>query len=88
VGDLVHKLEEFLLERYSLEGLPNKVMAAEYKLALTDEAILVAELEKTQRALEHCGIAVEAGSKPKPKGRATKKQATTSTTKRKPKKKP
>ena len=38
--------------RYALEGLPNKVMAAEYRLALPDEKLLVAELERTQRALE------------------------------------
>ena len=37
---------------YSLEGLPNKVMAAEYRMALPDEKLLTAELEKTQRALE------------------------------------
>lgn len=86
VGLILCAEHDEAVARYSLEGLPNKVMAAEYKLALPDEAILVAELEKTQRALEHRGIPVEAGSKPKRK--ATKKRATPSTAKRKPKKKP
>jgi predicted nuclease of restriction endonuclease-like (RecB) superfamily len=35
--------------RYALEGLPNKVLAAEYKMNLPDEQILVAELQKTQK---------------------------------------
>jgi hypothetical protein len=62
------------------------VMAAEYKLALPNEAILVAELEKTQRALEHRGLPIEAASKPKLRKTATKERATSSTAKRKPKK--
>jgi predicted nuclease of restriction endonuclease-like (RecB) superfamily len=37
---------------YSLEGLPNKVMAAEYQTMLPNEQLLADELEKTQRELE------------------------------------
>ena len=37
---------------YALEGLPNKVMAAEYRMALPEEKVLTAELEKTQRAMK------------------------------------
>lgn len=37
---------------YSLEGLPNKVMASEYKLALPDEKLLEEELQHTKRAIE------------------------------------
>lgn len=37
---------------YALDGLPNTVMAAEYKLALPDEKLLVEELKRTQRAIE------------------------------------
>jgi len=37
---------------YALDGLPNKVMAAEYRMALPEEKVLTAELEKAQRALE------------------------------------
>jgi hypothetical protein len=40
------------LARYALEGLPNKVMAAEYRVALPDEELLVAEIEKTRHLLE------------------------------------
>jgi hypothetical protein len=37
--------------KYSLEGLPNRVLAAEYKLALPDEKRLVSELKATQKRL-------------------------------------
>ena len=37
--------------RYALDTLPNQVMAAEYRSVLPDEAMLVAELERTRRAL-------------------------------------
>jgi predicted nuclease of restriction endonuclease-like (RecB) superfamily len=38
--------------RYALEGLPNKVLAAEYRTALPDEKILIAELERSRKMLE------------------------------------
>jgi len=38
--------------RYALEGLTNTVMAAEYRMALPDEKMLAAELERTRRMLE------------------------------------
>jgi len=38
--------------RYALEGLPNKVLAAEYRMALHDEKVLVAELEHMRKMLE------------------------------------
>ena len=37
--------------KYALEGLPNKVLAAEYKLVLPDEKKLEKEVEKTQKQL-------------------------------------
>lgn len=37
---------------FALEGLPNKVMAAEYRTVLPKEPILVAEIEKTIHAIE------------------------------------
>jgi len=40
------------LAHYALEGLPNKVLAAEYKTVLPDEKTLVAEINKTRKALE------------------------------------
>jgi predicted nuclease of restriction endonuclease-like (RecB) superfamily len=37
---------------YALDGLPNEVLAAEYRLALPDEATLAQELARTRRELE------------------------------------
>jgi hypothetical protein len=39
------------LAHYALEGLPNKVLAAEYKTVLPDEEVLAAELDRTQQRL-------------------------------------
>lgn len=39
------------LAHYALEGLPNKVLAAEYRTALPDEEVLAAELDRTQQRL-------------------------------------
>jgi len=40
------------LAKYALEGLPNKVLAREYKLALPAEKQLADEIEKTRERLE------------------------------------
>jgi hypothetical protein len=40
---------------YSLENLPNKVLAAEYRTTLPDEKTLAAELECKRRLLESRG---------------------------------
>ena len=40
------------MAHYALEGLPNKVLAAEYQTVLPDEQLLAEELEKTRRELE------------------------------------
>lgn len=37
---------------YALEGLPNKVLAAEYQTVLPDEKLLAEELDRTRRELE------------------------------------
>ena len=39
------------MAKYALEGLPNKVLAAEYRTALPDERVFVEEIEKTRRQL-------------------------------------
>ena len=39
------------LARYALEGLSNKVLAAEYRTALPDEEVLAAELDRTRQLL-------------------------------------
>ena len=38
--------------RYALEGLPNKILAAEYQTVLPDEQLLADELIKTRHTLE------------------------------------
>ena len=38
--------------RYALDGLPNKVLAAEYQTVLPDEKLLADELARTRRELE------------------------------------
>ena len=37
--------------RYALEGLPNKVRAAEYRTTLPDEEILASEIDRTRQAI-------------------------------------
>jgi hypothetical protein len=39
------------LAHYALQGLPNKVLEAEYMTALPDEEVLAAELDRTQQRL-------------------------------------
>ena len=41
------------LARYALDGLPNKIMAANYKTVLPDAEVLQKELEKTRLMLEN-----------------------------------
>lgn len=45
------------LARYALDGLPNKIMAANYKTVLPDAEVLQQELEKTRLMLESRGTA-------------------------------
>lgn len=40
------------LAHYALEGLPNKVLASEYKRVLPDEKVLAKELERTRHELD------------------------------------
>lgn len=50
VGLILCAEKDHAVAKYALEGLPNKVMAAEYRTRLPDEATLVEAVEKTQRA--------------------------------------
>ncbi len=56
VGLILCAQKDYAVAHYALEGLPNKVLAAEYRTALPDEKTLVAEIEKTRRRLEEQGI--------------------------------
>jgi len=51
VGLILCAEKDTAVAKYALEGLPNKILAAEYKLALPDEKLLQSELSKTQKLL-------------------------------------
>jgi predicted nuclease of restriction endonuclease-like (RecB) superfamily len=52
VGLILCAEKDDAIAKYALEGLPNKVLAREYMLALPDEKRLAAEIEKTRYLLE------------------------------------
>jgi predicted nuclease of restriction endonuclease-like (RecB) superfamily len=52
VGLILCSMPDDALAKYALEGLPNKVLAREYKLALPEEKALAEELEKTRLMIE------------------------------------
>jgi len=52
VGLILCAEKDSAVAHYSLDGLPNKVMASEYKLALPEEKLLEQELERSKRVIE------------------------------------
>lgn len=52
VGLILCARKNDAIAKYALTGLPNKVLAAEYKINLPDEKLLADELNKTRRMLE------------------------------------
>lgn len=52
VGLILCAQKNKAVARYALEGLPNKVLAAEYKTILPEEKLIAAELKKTKKILE------------------------------------
>jgi predicted nuclease of restriction endonuclease-like (RecB) superfamily len=52
VGLILSAEKNAAVARYALEGLPNKILAAEYRTTLPEEKILTDELERTRRILE------------------------------------
>ncbi len=52
VGLILCAQKDAAVARYALEGLPNKVLAAEYRTTLPDEAQLAEELVRARRLLE------------------------------------
>lgn len=52
VGLILCSQKDSAVAHYALEGLPNKVLAREYRTTLPDEEIIVAEIERTRRMLE------------------------------------
>ena len=51
VGLILCSQKDEAVARYALDGLPNQVIAAEYKTALPDEAILAAEIDRTRQVI-------------------------------------
>ena len=52
VGLILCSEKDEALAQYALEGLSNNVLAAEYRIALPDETLLAAELDRTRQAME------------------------------------
>ncbi|MBM4341467.1 MAG: DUF1016 domain-containing protein [Deltaproteobacteria bacterium] len=52
VGPILCAEKNAAVARYALEGLPNKVMAAEYRMQLPEEKMLAAELKRSRKLLE------------------------------------
>lgn len=52
VGLILCAEKDESVAKYALEGLPNKVLASEYKTKLPQEKLLIRELEQTRKILE------------------------------------
>ena len=52
VGLILCSEKDEALARYALDGLPNNVMAGEYRITLPDEELLASELDRTRQAVE------------------------------------
>jgi len=52
VGLILCSQKDEAVARYALEGLPNKILATEYRTVLPDEKLIAEEIEKTRRQLE------------------------------------
>ena len=62
VGLILCAEKDHAVAKYALEGLPNKVLATEYRTTLPKERLLVETIKETKRQLE-----TRAKAKPKPK---------------------
>jgi predicted nuclease of restriction endonuclease-like (RecB) superfamily len=52
VGLILCASKGSMMARYALEGLPNQILAAEYRTVLPDETIIAGELETARKLLE------------------------------------
>ena len=52
VGLILCAEKDNAVAKYSLEGLPNRVLASEYRLVLPNEKLLAKELDQTRKLLE------------------------------------
>lgn len=53
VGLILCAEKDNAVAKYALEGLPNKLLAAEYKLVLPNERMLTKEIEQTRKTIEN-----------------------------------
>ena len=58
VGLILCSEKDEALARYALDGLPNNVMAGEYRITLPDEEMLASELDRTRQVMEQRGDAL------------------------------
>jgi predicted nuclease of restriction endonuclease-like (RecB) superfamily len=56
VGLILCARKDESVARYALEGLPNKVLAAEYRMTLPEEKVLAAELDRTCKWIVGRGV--------------------------------
>ena len=61
VGLILCSQKDEAIVRYALEGLPNKVVAAEYRTTLPDEEILASEIDRTRQAISLRGTVRSGG---------------------------
>ena len=59
VGLILCAKKNTAVAKYALEGLPNKVLAAQYKTTLPREKEFIVEIEKTQRLLERKRVGIK-----------------------------
>lgn len=52
VGLILCAKKNEAVAKYALEGLPNKILASEYRMTLPDERKLIEEIQRTQRQLQ------------------------------------
>jgi hypothetical protein len=52
VGLILCSQKDEAIARYALDGLPNKILATEYRTVLPDEQLIADEIEKTRQQLE------------------------------------
>lgn len=72
VGLILCAQKDASVARYALvEGLPNKVMAAEYQTTLPNEALLASEIDRTRKALDARGLFLENEARIEPKSQRT-----------------
>lgn len=65
VGLILCDKKNEAVAHYALEGLPNKVLATEYKTALPAETMLIEEMQRTRKLLEGRTAGKPARKKPK-----------------------